>query len=99
MNELRNGTPSTVPRTFTRPRVPKNAAESGITTYVHPPLFGDFSRVAVNRLRNVVIVTTSDDLDAEAGRNSSRRPVRRERRIHPLGGRHPVGPSVVPPVA
>ena len=31
MNELRNGWPSTMPRTFTSPRVPKNAAESGIT--------------------------------------------------------------------
>jgi hypothetical protein len=32
MNELWNGRPSTVPRTFTRPRVPKNAADSGHTT-------------------------------------------------------------------
>ena len=32
MNELRNGCPSTVPRTFTRPRVPKNSAEPGICT-------------------------------------------------------------------
>ncbi len=32
MNELWNATPSTVPRTFTRPRVPKYAADSGHTT-------------------------------------------------------------------
>ena len=32
MNELVNATPSTVPRTFTRPRVPKNSADPGHTT-------------------------------------------------------------------
>jgi hypothetical protein len=32
MNELRKGWPSTVPRTFTRPRVPKKSTESRITT-------------------------------------------------------------------
>ena len=32
MNELRNGWPSTVPATFTSPRVPKYSAEPGITT-------------------------------------------------------------------
>ena len=31
MNELWNGSPSTVPRTFTSPRVPKNSADSGHT--------------------------------------------------------------------
>ena len=29
-----------VPRTFTRPRVPKNSAERGQTTYVQPPAAG-----------------------------------------------------------
>src|SRR5271157_3109069 len=37
-----------VPRTLTRPRVPKNLAESGMTTYVQPPLAGDFCNLAVN---------------------------------------------------
>jgi hypothetical protein len=37
MNALSNGAPSMVPRTFTRPRVPKNSAESCICTYVHAP--------------------------------------------------------------
>ena len=32
MNELSNGCPSTLPRTFTRPRVPKNSADPGICT-------------------------------------------------------------------
>ena len=32
MKELRNGWPSTVPRTLTRPRVPKNSADCGHTT-------------------------------------------------------------------
>src|SRR5262249_26961647 len=32
MNELWNACPSMVPRTFTRPRVPKNLTESGMTT-------------------------------------------------------------------
>ena len=32
MNELWNGWPSTVPRTLTRPRVPKYSTESGMTT-------------------------------------------------------------------
>src|ERR1700719_3368529 len=50
MYELRNGWPSMVPRTLTRPRVPKNAAESGITTYVQPPLAGDFCSGAWERL-------------------------------------------------
>src|ERR1700676_648906 len=48
MNELANGWPSTVPRTLTRPRVPKKAAESGITTYVQPPLLSLFCSFAVN---------------------------------------------------
>jgi len=50
MKELRNGWPSIVPRTFTRPFVPKNEAESGITTYVQPPLAGDFCSFALNFL-------------------------------------------------
>ncbi len=33
--------------TFTRPRVPKNSADPGITTYVQPPLLGLFCRTAV----------------------------------------------------
>jgi hypothetical protein len=32
MNELANGCPSIVPRTLTRPRVPKNSADPGICT-------------------------------------------------------------------
>ena len=50
MKEPRNGWPSTTPRIFTRPRVPKNAAESGMTTYVQPPLEGDFWSFVLNRL-------------------------------------------------
>src|SRR6266481_5268752 len=55
MNELANGWPSTVPRTLTRPRVPKKAAESGMITYVQPPLLSLFCSFAVNcRLRGSV---------------------------------------------
>src|SRR2546421_4657088 len=50
MNEPRNGWPSTVPVTLTSPRVPKNSAEPGHTTYVCPPLAGLFTSVAVNSL-------------------------------------------------
>src|SRR5512139_2569057 len=53
MNELRNAWPAMVPRTLTRPRVPKNSADSGQTTYVQPPLFGLFCSVAVNCLSNM----------------------------------------------
>ncbi len=53
MNELRNGWPSIVPRTFTRPRVPKNATDSGQITYVQPPLPGCFCNMALNRLFNM----------------------------------------------
>ena len=52
MKELRNGWPSIVPRTFTKPRVPKNATESGHTTYVQLPLLAPFCRTALNRLSN-----------------------------------------------
>jgi hypothetical protein len=38
MKELRRGRPSTVPRTLTRPFVPKKLTDAGQTTYVHPPL-------------------------------------------------------------
>jgi hypothetical protein len=51
MNELSNGRPSTVPRTFTSPRVPKNSAELGHTTYVQPPVAGLFRRVSSNSAR------------------------------------------------
>ena len=39
MNELPKGSPSTLPRTLTSPRVPKNSAESGIDD-VGPPALG-----------------------------------------------------------
>jgi predicted RNase H-like nuclease len=55
MNELRKGYPSTVPLTFTKPRVPKYSAEFGMTTYVHPPLFWLFSSVAVNSLHKLLM--------------------------------------------
>src|SRR5688500_10390036 len=55
MKELRNGRPSTVPLTLTRPRVPKNSAEPGMTTYVQPPLAGLFWSVAVNCLSMVLM--------------------------------------------
>ena len=50
VKELWKGTPSTVPRTFTKPRVPKNSTEPGQTTYAHPPGLPLFSKVAVKRL-------------------------------------------------
>src|ERR1035441_8695714 len=53
MNELWNGTPSMVPRTLTRPRVPKNSTDGGQTTYVQPPLLGLFCNLAVKRLFNI----------------------------------------------
>ena len=40
MNEVWNSTSSMVPRTLTRPRVPKYSTESGITTKVQPPSAG-----------------------------------------------------------
>jgi hypothetical protein len=49
MNELRKGCPSTVPLTFTSPRVPKKSTERGHMTKVHPPRVGLFFNVAVNR--------------------------------------------------
>src|SRR5580698_3480336 len=48
MKELRNSWPSTLPRTLTRPRVPKNSADSGQITKVQPPFFGLFCSLAVN---------------------------------------------------
>ena len=42
-----------VPRTFTKPRVPKNFTESGHTTYVYPPLASLFTTFAVNRLFSI----------------------------------------------
>jgi hypothetical protein len=62
MSELRNGWPSTVPLTFTRPRVPKYSAEFGTTTKVHPPLFGLFCRVALNCLLELLIEDPPDQL-------------------------------------
>src|ERR1700716_2832142 len=54
MNELRNGRPSTVPRTFTSPRVPKKSTESGMTTKVQPPLLGLFCNAALNCFLNAL---------------------------------------------
>ena len=51
MNELSNGLPSTVPRTLTSPRVPKNSADLGQTTYVQPPAAGLLRRVSSNSAR------------------------------------------------
>src|ERR1700729_1832280 len=48
MKELRNSWPSTVPRTFTKPRVSKNSTDWGQTTKVQPPFFGLFWIFAVN---------------------------------------------------
>src|SRR6516165_1626427 len=53
MNELRNGWPSTVPATFTSPRVPKNLTDSGQMTYTQPPAL--FRNLAVNR--RLILVT------------------------------------------
>ena len=50
MNELWNGWPSMVPRTLTRPLVPKNCTDSGQIRYVQPPLASLCTRVAVNSL-------------------------------------------------
>src|SRR5258707_418970 len=50
INELRNGWPSMVPRTFTRPRVPKNSTDPGQITYVQLPLPMPFFRTALNCL-------------------------------------------------
>src|SRR5260370_22245806 len=55
MNDLLNGRPSTVPLTFTNPRVLKYCAEPGMTTYVHPPLLGLRRNFAVNVLLRVFI--------------------------------------------
>src|SRR4051794_41162463 len=62
MKELRNGCPSTVPATFTSPRVPKYSADPGITTYVHPPFDGLFCIVAVNRRLSLLIGPLVDAL-------------------------------------
>src|SRR5690242_814749 len=50
MNELWNGWPSMVPRTLTRPLVPKYATDSGQTRYVQPPSASLRTSVAVNSL-------------------------------------------------
>ena len=50
MNELWNGWPSMVPRTLTRPLVPKNSTDSGQIRYVQPPLASLCTKVAVNSL-------------------------------------------------
>src|SRR4051794_10993509 len=55
MKELSNGWPSTVPRTLTRPRVPKNSAEPGICTYVQPPGAPLSSRVAVTSVSSAPV--------------------------------------------
>jgi hypothetical protein len=55
MNELRNGCPSIVPRTFTRPRVPKNAAEPGMIKQVHAPACFPFRSFALNCFFNFVV--------------------------------------------
>jgi hypothetical protein len=54
MNELRNGWPSILPLTFTKPRVPKNLTESGQTTYVQPPFWVLFCNLAENSLSNFI---------------------------------------------
>jgi hypothetical protein len=48
MNELENGWPSMVPRTFTSPFVPKTSTDRGQTAYVQPPGVGLFWSVASN---------------------------------------------------
>src|SRR5262249_16715896 len=55
MNQLRNGWPSTVPRAFPSPRVPKYSAEPGITTYVQPPFWPLCRSVDVNSLSSWVM--------------------------------------------
>src|SRR6476646_9084583 len=50
MKALSKGSPSIVPRTFTRPLVPKYSAEPSMTTYVHAPLFSPLRSVASNAL-------------------------------------------------
>jgi hypothetical protein len=70
INELRNGWPLIVARTFTRPRVPKNLTDSGHNMYVHAPLLWPFSRVAVNRLFNFIALPTP--LSANKGTGSHR---------------------------
>lgn len=45
---------SIVPRTLTRPRVPKYSAEPGMTTSAQPPFSGDCTIVAMNVLSNVI---------------------------------------------
>lgn len=46
------GSPSTVPATFTRPRVPKISAESGNCTHVQVSPSRTFPRTAVNVMSN-----------------------------------------------
>src|SRR5436190_6774162 len=54
MKELWKGSPSIVPRTLTRPRVPKNSADFGQITYVWPPFAGLFRSFAVKRMFRVL---------------------------------------------
>ena len=68
MNELWNGHPSIVPRTFTRPRVPKNLTESGQTTYVQPPFLRLFCSLAVNVLFSILVSHSFDRWRADLAR-------------------------------
>src|ERR1700684_584571 len=69
MKELRNSWPSTLPRTLTRPRVPKNSTDSGQITNVQPPFFGLFCSFAVNDFFSAGMTCSIDrDLGALRGR-------------------------------
>lgn len=69
INELAKGCPSMVPLTFTKPRVPKNSADSGHKTYVHSPLRELFLKrftAAAKSLKEKGIPVTHRSLAAEA---------------------------------
>lgn len=72
MNDARNGCPSMVPRTLTRPRVPKYSADSGHTTYVQPPFVGFVRSVAVNCLSNALMPHTVETCFVRWGRVEDR---------------------------
>src|SRR5690242_11888708 len=56
-----------VPRTLTRPLVPKNRTDSGQTRYIQPPLASLCTRVAVNSL----FICASMQVRPRAGADSS----------------------------
>src|SRR4051794_11505894 len=73
MNALSNGSPSMVPRTLTRPRVPKNSAEPSICTYVCAPFASPLRSGAVNSVSMWVKTAGAGGTQRSSGGDLARR--------------------------